>query len=317
MRLDIEAARSAIDRTVAKPLHMGLEEAAYAIHRVVNANMARAAKVHCLEQGKDPREFALFAYGGAGPVHAHGVAQLLGIRELVYPLRAGVMSALGFLVAEPAFELLRGRIGALLDNDLTAINEMLAEMEHEATRVVRNSVPGAQRLAVAREVAVRYEGQSYELYVPFSKRRLDNAELRRIARDFTAAYSMRYHALVEQSRLESVRWRVRVTANQAHPEPLLHAVKPAGGKALKGKRSVYVPEAARFVSCPVYDRYGMPAGTTLTGPAIVEEPESTVYIGPRTSALVTRRGDLRVSIESPVPSKNKVNSEKKAAIKAG
>ena len=142
-----EAARSAIERTVAKPLHMGLEEAAYAIHRVVNANMARAAKVHCLEQGKDPREFALFAYGGAGPVHAHGVAQLLGIRELVYPLRAGVMSALGFLVAEPAFEVLRGRIGALLDNDLTAINEMLAEISEMET-LIRPSLSGEELAAV-------------------------------------------------------------------------------------------------------------------------------------------------------------------------
>ncbi|OGA38395.1 MAG: hypothetical protein A3G24_12105 [Betaproteobacteria bacterium RIFCSPLOWO2_12_FULL_62_13] len=317
MRLDIECARTAIEKAVAKPLGMSVEEAAYAIHRVVNANMARAAKVHCLEHGKDPRQFALFAYGGAGPVHAYGVAELLGITDLIYPMRAGVMSALGFLVAEPSFEVLHGRIGSLFESDLAARNRMLAEMEHEAARVVRNSVPGAKRLTVSREVAVRYEGQSYELYVPFSNRSLDARMLKRIARDFTAVYATRYHALVEQSRLESVRWRVRVTAKDGCREPELKPPRAAGTKALKAKRNVYVPEAGRFVSCPVYDRYALPLGTSFSGPVIIEEPESTVYVGPGANALVAQRGDLRVAMKAAARSTRKVSSEKKTAIRIG
>ncbi|MBI3044441.1 MAG: hydantoinase/oxoprolinase family protein [Betaproteobacteria bacterium] len=299
MRLDEARARAAIDRDVAKPLGMSVEDAAYATHRVVNANMARAAKVHCFEHGKDPRRFALFAYGGAGPVHAFGVAQLLGIRELVYPLRAGVMSALGFLVAEPSFEVLHGRISPLFESDLAAVNGMLTEMEREATRVVLNSMPGAKHFTVSREVAVRYEGQSYELYVPFSNRRLDAAELKRIARDFTAAYSTRYHAVVDHGGLECVRWRVRVTtAEGARGAPRLQTPGAAEKKARKGRRGVFVPEAGRFLSCPVYDRYALPMGTSITGPAIVEEPESTVYVGSRARAFVTHRGDLRVALKA-------------------
>ena len=319
MQLDVERARAAIEATVAKPLRMSIDEAAWSIHRVVNANMARAAKVHCLEHGKDPRTFALFAYGGAGPIHAYGVAQLLGVSELLYPLRAGVMSALGFLVAEPAFEVVQGRIAPLFAMDLAAMNRMLADMEAEATRVVRASVPGAKRLTVQREVAVRYEGQSYELNVPVARGALTRAHLERVARGFSDAYAQRYHALAEQNQLETVRWRVRVSATQSQPEPRLMVERdqqrqsrcaisaPYSEKAVKGKRRVYVSEAGGFVSCAVYDRYALDAGATLTGPAVIEEPESTVYIGKGAKGRVTQRGDLRVMLpgKQPAPTKRK------------
>jgi N-methylhydantoinase A len=312
MRLDVERARAAIAESVAKPLRMSVEEAAYSIHRVVNANMARAAKVHCLEHGKDARQFALFAYGGAGPVHAYGVAELLGVRELIYPLRAGVMSALGFLVAKPAFELVHGRIGSLFETRLDDTNGLLAEMEEEARRVVRASVPGAKRLAVQREVAVRYEGQSYELNIPFTSGALSTAQLKRVARDFTAAYSTRYHALVEQSRLETVRWRVRVSAMEEQDAPRLGVAPDATRKALKGRRAVYVPDRRGYVSCPVYDRYALAAGSTFSGPAVVEEPESTVYIGSGAKAVITRSGDLRVT--RPVKSEGASRKRRGSAV---
>jgi N-methylhydantoinase A len=307
MKLDVEHARKAIAGSVAKPMRMSIEEGAYSIHRVVNANMARAAKVHCLEHGKDPRAFALFAYGGAGPVHAYGVAELLGARDIVYPLRAGVMSALGFLVAEPSFEVVHGLIDSLFECDLPALNRMLTEMQAEATRVVRASVPGAKRLSVQCEVAVRYEGQSYELNVPFAASTLTAVQLKRIARDFAQAYAMRYHALVEQSRLESVRWRVRVSATEDLPAPRLTVTQSGNAKALKGRRSVYLPEAGGFVSCPVYDRYALALGAALTGPAVIEEPESTVYIGSGAKAVVARTGDLRVTLPEKASARRRQN----------
>jgi N-methylhydantoinase A len=296
MRLDVERARDAIHEAVAKPLRMSLEEAAYSIHRVVNANMARAAKVHCLEHGKDPRRFTLLAYGGAGPVHAYGVAELLGATELLYPLRAGVLSALGFLVAEPSFEVVRGRIGPLQEPNPDVLDAMLAHMQSEAARIVRGSVPGAKRLKVAREVAVRYEGQSHELYVPCPAGPLTPARIERIARDFAAAYAARYHPMLERTRMEAVRWRVRVSVPADARQPQLARSGSAREKVIKGKRRVYVAEAGRFVSCPVYDRYALPARTRIVGPAVIEERESTVYLGPRAQGVVTPRGDLRVRI---------------------
>jgi len=314
MQLNIARARAAIQKHVATPLGMAVEEAAYAVHRVVNANMARAAKVHCLEHGKDPRQFTLFAYGGAGPVHAYGVAQLLGVKELVYPPCAGVMSALGFLVAEPSFEILHGRIDSLMDLELSAINKMLAVMEEEGGEIVRNSVPTAKRLRIERAVAVRYEGQSYELYVPISTRKLNKTGLQSIARNFTKAYGSRYHAIVEQSRLESVRWRVRVSALENGPTPNLAKGRGAGIAAIKGKRSVYVAEAGRFMNCPVYERAGLRIGSKVIGPAIIEEAESTVYLGKKSTGVITSSGDLRVSLGMPSRSIQKANrGQKKAA----
>ena len=298
MKLDIGEARAAIERHVARPLRMDVMEAAYSIHRVVNANMARAAKVHCLEHGKDPRAFSLFAYGGAGPVHAYGVAQLLGVKEIMFSPRAGVMSAIGFLVADPSFEVVQGRIEPLEDANLPELNRMLARMEHDAGAVVRRSVPGAKRLAVTREAAVRFEGQSYELYVPIPAGRLTGGGLKKIAAGFNAAYAARYHAAVELNELELVRWRVRVTASDGRSTPCLAMPDSGGRSALRGKRPVYVPEAGKVQSCAVYDRYALRPGSAITGPAVVEEPESTVYIGPGSRAVTTKEGDLRVTVSS-------------------
>jgi len=297
MRLDVERARDAIRREVAERLRMSVEDAAHAIHRVVNANMARAAKVHCLEHGNDPRRFCMFAYGGAGPVHAYGVARLVGMREILYPLRAGVLSALGFLVSRPSFEVLRGRIAPLFGCDPRTTHAMVEDMVREATEIVRQSLPGAARLEVAREVAVRYEGQSYEIYVPFPGGPLDQAKLRGIAKRFADAYARRYHALPEHDRFETVRWRVRVTAPAQRTA--LDRMSPPGGQGApkpKAKRPIYVAERGRFVTCPVYDRPALPVGHTLCGPAVVEEAESTVYLGPHARATVTRQGDLSVAI---------------------
>lgn len=299
MRLNVALAREAIHKHVAMPLKLSVEDAAHAIHRVVNANMARAAKVHCLEHGYDPRRFTLFAYGGAGPVHADGVARILGVNELVFPARAGVMSALGFLLASPSFEVVRGRMAPLMQCDLAAVNQMLRELEDEATRVVRKSAPNAPRgasLNVLREVAVRYEGQSYELNVALPKGAVKASTLAQIARDFSRAYALRYHALAEQERLESVRWRVRVTARSRRDKYNSLFLNKFSAPSSMRKRAVYMPAQQRYVPCAVHDRYGLRAGTTLHGPALIEERESTVFLGAGATARVGRNGDLRVTL---------------------
>ena len=315
MHLDMGRARESINKHVARPLRMSIEDAAYAIHRVVNANMARAAKVHCLEQGNDPRQFSLFAYGGAGPVHAYGVAQLLGSGELLYPLRAGVMSALGFLVAKPSFEVLHGKIESFSEIALANTNTMLIAMEREAAAVVRNTVPDAIRLEVLREVAVRYEGQSFELFVPVPSGKLERKHLARIAKDFSAAYARRYHALPEHDQLETVRWRVRVTASDKRKPLSLAMTSTAATPASSGKRAMYVSERKRFENCPVYDRYALRAGYAFPGPAVVEEHESTVYLGADAKALVMPSGDLSVTLNARAPAKSNRKGEKNHATK--
>ena len=306
MQLDRTRAEQALNQHIARPLGISVTRAAWGVHRVVNDNMARAAKVHCLEQGKDPRQYVLFAYGGAGPVHADGVARALGIGKILFPQRAGVMSALGFLVAQPSFEVVRGKVVDLETADLTSVNRLLEQMEREALEWVKTVGAEGARLEVSREAALRYEGQSYELHVPIPDGRIDKGALARIRGRFGEAYGKRYHTLTEETPVEFVRWRVRVTARQTPPRLKLAKGGHKLAAAMKGKRSVYVPEQGDFAQCPVYDRYKLPLNVRFSGPAIIEEVESTVFVGSSSSIQVDSQGDLLVALsKSPHHTKRK------------
>ena len=160
------AARAAIDRHVAQPLGMTVEQAAWGIHQIVNESMASAARVHTLERGKDPRGLPVFAFGGAGPVHGHRVALALGAPALIAPFGAGVMSAIGFLSAPLAFDFVRSAPGRLDDLDWERINALLDEMQAEGQALlVASGVPAAQ-ITHRRVAEMRYAGQGHEISVP-------------------------------------------------------------------------------------------------------------------------------------------------------
>ena len=295
MRLDKARAQAAISQHIGKPLSMTLQRAAWGIHRIVNDTMARAAKVHCLEQGKDARRYALFAYGGAGPVHAYGVAVALGIQKILYPRQAGVMSALGFLVAEPSFEVVRGKSIAGGELDAVKVGRMLEEMQREGLALVKTVGVAGTDIEVERMVAMRYAGQSFELNVPLPPGALSARHFAAVTKLFAASYKERYHALTEESPVEFVRWHVRVTARQPQLE-----LKPGRGRrrlqdAVKGKRRAYIPERSAFADCPVYDRHALPLNCTFKGPAIIEEIESTVFVGQAASIRVDGDGDIMVT----------------------
>ena len=164
MRLDPERAEQSIAEHVARPLGITPARAALGIHEVVNDNMARAAKVHCLEQGRDPRSYTLVAFGGAGPVHAHRVAAALGMRHVLYPARAGVMSAFGFLVSPPAFELMRTATAPLSEVDPEAVSSLFARMESEGRRLLDGAAVASRDIRIRREAVIRYRGQTFDLF---------------------------------------------------------------------------------------------------------------------------------------------------------
>jgi N-methylhydantoinase A len=294
MRLDRRRAKEAIERHVAKPLGLPLARAAWGIHAVVNDNMARAAKVHCLERGKDPRDYVLVAYGGAGPVHAWQVAASLGIGRVLYPLRAGVMSALGFLVAPASFERMRADITLLGEVDPGRASRLLDELTGEASELVRSAGIAAKDCRVRREAALRFHGQSYSLTVPIPPGRMTAARLGQLRDAFMELYRERYHRLQPNVPLELVSWRVTVSG----PRPEIRVAPPGweASRARKGSRPVYFPEPAGFVDCPVYDRFALAPGRRLRGPAIIEEPESTVVIGPGGAATVDPEGNLLATL---------------------
>jgi N-methylhydantoinase A len=280
MRLDRDAAGRAIAEHVARPLGLDLTQAAWGIHRVVNENMAAAARIHGIERGKDLRSYPLFAFGGAGPVHCWQVAKILKVPRILLPFGAGAMSAYGLLSAPLAFDFVRTRHERLDAPDWSEVNGLLEAMEAEGReRLTRAGVP-ASAVTVKRVAEMRYLGQGHEVEAALPEGRLSGDSLAAIAASFETAYRALYHRLPQGVPIEALNWRVTV-AGPAPRVTMGPAARMAGASvARKGTRRAWFAEADGYVETPVYDRYALEPGTELAGPAIVEERESTAVIGP-------------------------------------
>ena len=293
MRLDIEAAREAIREHVAEPLDLDVTKAAWGIHQIVNESMASAARVHLTERGKDQRAFPIFAFGGAGPVHAYGVGSLLDSPSVIVPLGAGVGSTLGFLAAPLVFDYVRTSLERLGETDWARANGLLDEMSGEGIAVLESSGVSREEISIERRADLRYVGQGHEVSVPLPDGRLDERALPAIVEAFERVYAELYGRVAPELAIEALNWRVALSG----PRPPL-----AGGSAdqrgsdsdtfPKSRRPVYFNELGGYEDTPVYDRYTLPTGAQLAGPAIVEERESTAVIGPRASIEVDGLGNL-------------------------
>ena len=291
MRLDVRAARVALG-ALGRELGLSVEEAAAAVHRVVNENMASAARMHAIERGRDVRRFAFVATGGAGPVHAWGVARNLGIRRLVFPPSAGVASAFGMLTAAPGFELARSLPAALSETDWRVVRRALADLVREGTRqLAASGVPrGDVRVEVAADV--RHRGQGEAITVELGEA-LGGDPGPQVEEAFDAAYVGLYGRRPPGVEPEVMTWRVRLFGPT--PRTLVRA-RAAAGPARKGRRPAWFGEVGRYVEAAVYDRYRLAPGDRFRGPAVVEERESTMVIGPGSEATVDRVGNLVVEV---------------------
>jgi N-methylhydantoinase A/oxoprolinase/acetone carboxylase beta subunit len=294
LKLDRARAEKVISERIAKPLGLSTLRAAWGIHEIVNDNMARAAKVHCMERGKDPRRFALVAYGGAGPVHGYRLALALRVTRIIYPRRAGVMSAVGFLMAPPSFELVRSYTALLASADLAAVNSLLDELERETGQHVRSAGVAEADIIMRREASIRYAGQSFDLSVLLPEGKIGPREITALGRAFVDLYSQRYHRTNPDVPLELVSLRALAQGPRS-PIPSFGSHAEAQ-KAFKGTRPVFMPEAGELVECTVYDRAALRPGATFPGPAIVEEDESTAVIGRDGVAEIDAAGNLLVTI---------------------
>src|SRR5256714_8970109 len=161
LRINLAAARRAIQERIADPLGISIEEAAWGIHQIVNESMANAARIHTLERGKDPHRFPVFAFGGAGPVHGFRIARALGSPALVVPFGAGVMSAIGFLTAPLAFDFVRSWPGGIDAMDWQQANALLDEFQAEGQALLEQSSVSPAQISHRREVDIRYVGQGH------------------------------------------------------------------------------------------------------------------------------------------------------------
>ena len=282
MALDQPAAERAITESIATPLGLDLVRAASGIHAIVREDVARAFRIHASERGFDYRQCTMVAFGGSGPLHALGIAKKLRIPRVVFPMGAGVMSAFGLLVSPLGFETARTKRIAL--NTLTA--ESMADtfaplMAQTRGFLERANVP-PEHIAIRLKLDMRYVGQGYEIEVPLPPSTDWAALLAALPALFRTEYAKTFPLGVLDEPLEILGWK----AEALGPEPSLGGqlkIEEAGhgtGGALKARRPAFFAETGDYVDCPVYDRYGLKPGETITGPALVEERESTAVIGP-------------------------------------
>jgi len=296
MRLDSKAAEAGIERAIGRPLGLGLHEAAWGIHSIANSNMERAMRIVSIERGRDPRRYALVAFGGAGPLHACRLARRLEIPRVVVPRGAGVGSALGLLVAERRIDLGLTRVLLLDDTAGERVAAIFAELEQRILAEARRLDPSA-RVRIARSASMHYLGQGYEIRVDLPDGPVGPDFEVAARRAFHETYQREFGFSDPAGAVEVTDWYVVATLVGSRASDTLRLESPAsGGTPVVDERLAYFPEAGGMTPCPVLDRYALTPAHRFTGPLMVEERESTTVVLPGDTVTVSTTGNLIVEI---------------------
>jgi N-methylhydantoinase A len=290
LKLDRDAAIAAVREKIARPLGLGVSEAARGILSVVDNNMVGAIRVVSVERGLDPRDFALVPFGGAGPLHGGALARLLGIRTIVVPPAPGVLSALGLLVSNLKSDYSRTFLQRPPNYDLAGIEGVFGEMAAEARAwLEREAAPPDGRL-VLRQASMRYVHQGFELTVPWPDGAVDAAALGEALAGFHRLHERLYTFAQEDTPVEIV--TLRVSAIGRLSQPTLPRVASGGrsGDAIIGRQDVDFDGVP--IACPVYDRTRLGAGDTVAGPAILRQLDTTIVVLPGQDGTVDALGNL-------------------------
>jgi N-methylhydantoinase A len=287
MRLDADAALRATTK-LGEALGASPEDTAGGVHDVVNQNMAAAARMHAIERGADLRGTPLIAFGGAGPVHACGVAELLDSPSVVFPANASVLSAFGALVTPVRIDLARSLVRRLDQIDATEREAVLEELRAEGRRVLTGAGVAPGEVTFRYAIDARYHGQGNEITIDLGGGPVPDRD------DVEARFGERYEAVygmtIPDVPVEVVTWRVAAFA----PAPAVSlAATPASGTVeRKGERQVRFQRGAEAVATPVYDRLSLPVGASVRGPALLQERETTTVLRPGWVAEVAADGSV-------------------------
>jgi N-methylhydantoinase A len=295
MTLDLDAAKEAIQRDVARPLDIDVVTAAWGIQRIVNANMANAVRMVLSSHGADPRTLAMIAYGGNGPVHAWAQAAELGIRRILVPKAAPAFSALGLLVADYLVDLVRAYVVPLSQVEVGRVNQLMADLVDEANKELGPANLSTDQLSFQLFAQMCYPGQNFDMSVPILEgRALTDEDLLDLAG--------RFHDLHESSRGFAFRGQqpllrgLRCAAGGRTPKPArLAALGDVGDpqQALRQTRPVFFNGA--FVETPIYDGSRLAAGATVAGPGLIEEPFTVVVVPPGQQARLDEHGNYDIA----------------------
>ncbi|MBI4182661.1 MAG: hydantoinase/oxoprolinase family protein [Proteobacteria bacterium] len=293
MKLNTAKARAAIDQVIGGPLKMTTEMSSLGIVEMVDENMANAARVHAIESGKDFSSRTLVAFGGGGPVHACRVAEKLGITRAIIPTSAGVGSAIGFLRAPVAYEVIRSLYQRFSGFDYKAVNAMLAEMQAEAREIVRRGA-GEVEMVEKRIAFMRYVGQGHEIAVELPVRGLEPGDVKAVLQQaYDAEYRRLYNRLIPGSDVEVMSWSLQVSTLPDTVSPA-----PAPKRTYEPKPvahwKVFDTVKGEFQKVAIYERTRLEPGARVKGPAIITEDETSTVVGTAFEATVDTLGYIEL-----------------------
>lgn len=293
MALDAIAAKSAIGAAVATPLALEPARAAFGIHEIISEDVARAFRVHASERGFDYRASSMVAFGGSGPVHAIGVAKKLRIPRVIFPVAAGVMSALGLLASPLSFEVARTQQVLVERLTLDGFRASFSQVTNDALGPLTDAGVAVEDVTLIRRLDMRYQGQGHEIEVTVEGAS-DEEAFQTLAEQFRKRYELLYAFAFLDAPLEITAWKVEARG----PAPglgagyTLTAASQGDGELsaeriqVKGTRQAYFAETHGYVETPVIDRYALGSGDRIDGPALIEERESTAVVPPGVTVSV-------------------------------
>jgi N-methylhydantoinase A len=290
LALDVPAAEAALDRDIGRKLGLAAIHSAYGVSEMVDENMANAARVHAIERGKTLGDRTLIAFGGAAPLHAARLAEKLGMDRIVIPTSAGVGSAVGFLRAPVAYEVVRSRFFRLNAFDAAAVNAMLREMQDEARTIVAAGAPGAA-IAEHRHVEMRYIGQGHEIAVDLPLRELGADDAALLRELFEKRYAEIFGRPVPGVEVEILAWSVTMSASvggkTSDPRDPVES-RPAS----KEQRRLFDGLLGEYKDVPVHWRDELAPGSRLSGPAIIAEAQTATVVLAPFDAHIDRFGNI-------------------------
>ncbi|MGD8256241.1 MAG: hydantoinase/oxoprolinase family protein [Desulfobacterales bacterium] len=296
MPLDKASAEKATGEKVANPLETTLIEAAFGIHDLINETMAAAAKTHIAEKGGNPKIVTISAFGGAGPVHAYGLAKKIGASRILVPPLAGVGSALGFFTAPVAFDLTRSHRVALDNADFNEIERLFQELEGEGASILQQSGKD-EEVIFERTLMMRFVGQGAETDLPIESLPFAQWDKKQIRKLFDEAYKKLYGRTYFETPIEFVTFKVRASLpERPFRIPPMENSEGSLQECLKGERPAFSLIKKKFIPFGVYDRFKLYPGIHIKGPAIIEEKESTIVIGEDADATVDAYGFVWINL---------------------
>ena len=297
MQLDADGAHRAIAEHIAEPAGLDVVDAAWGVHLIATSNMENAMRLVSVERGRDPRNYAMVAFGGAGPVHAARLARNVGVPAVIIPQGAGVGSAIGLLQAEPRLDISATHLLRLDGHDAAVrIAEVFRTLEQRAKREIDRVSPG-QKVSWSRYAQMRYVGQGFEIHVDLPIGDIGPDYPDRVVAAFNAAYMRRNKFVDDDGVIEGVDWSL-----VAHlPRPPTGDIRPSARKPQQEQgettRQCWFPEGGGFVETPILTRMAITSDSTISGPAIIEDPDCTIVVPPGDRVGLSTNGNLIIEIE--------------------